>query len=64
MNFPKVCGCCGSVFDAAAWALLPLVGVQVLPADEKEPELVLEYRNCPCPGRELVSTLVIELSSP
>jgi hypothetical protein len=64
VSFPKVCACCGLVFDAAAWALLPLVGVQVIEADEAGPELVLEYRNCPCPGRDLVSTLTIEITIP
>jgi hypothetical protein len=63
-NFPKNCRCCGSVYDAVTWAALPLVGTQVIPADETEPELVLEYRNCLCPGRELVSTLAIEITIP
>lgn len=51
----KRCGC-GRVFDRAAWDALPFVGRQVIEADEVEPELVIELRNCGCN-----STLAIEL---
>lgn len=51
----KRCGC-GRVFDRDAWDGLPYVGRQVVEADETEPELVIELRNCECN-----STLAIEL---
>lgn len=34
--------------DATRWALLSYVGVQVIEADDDEPEERLELRNCAC----------------
>ena len=30
------------------WAEMPSIGLQVTPADEYGPRVVLELRNCPC----------------
>lgn len=59
----KVCACCGRTYNAATWVVLELVGHQVVPGDDEEPELVIELRNCPCPNSEIPSTLAVEVKS-
>jgi hypothetical protein len=58
VSFPKVCGCQRS-YDAVAWASLPLVGRQQVPADPtdfEQPEAYVDvYRNCPCGSTLAVS---------
>jgi hypothetical protein len=49
-SLPQPCDHPALKADPAAWAALPLVGVQRIPADETGPAETLELRNCNAPG--------------
>ncbi len=62
----KECGCCGARYTAEGWVTLPHPPGgerQHFPADGDEPALTLEFRNCPCPGHPIPSTLVVEVET-